>query len=41
MAEAFLNALWGDKSEAKSSRATPTGLSPHVVEAMAEVGIDL
>lgn len=41
MAEAFVNALCGDKYQAKSAGVTPTGPSPHVVKAMAEVGIDL
>ena len=41
MAETFLNALCGDRYEAKSAGVTPTGLNPHVVKAMAEVGIDL
>jgi arsenate reductase len=41
MAEAFLNALCGDRYEAKSAGVTPTGLNPYVVKAMAEVGIDL
>ena len=41
MAEAFLNALCGDKYEAKSAGITPTGLNPYVVKAMSEVGIDL
>jgi arsenate reductase len=41
MAEAFLNALCGDKYEAKSAGVTPTGLNPYVVKVMAEIGIDL
>ncbi len=41
MAEAFLNALCGDKYKAKSAGVTPTGLNPYVVKAMSEVGIDL
>jgi len=41
MAEAFLNALCGDKYEAQSAGITPTGLNPYVVKAMAEIGIDL
>jgi arsenate reductase len=41
MAEAFLNALCGEKYEAKSAGITPTGLNPYVVKAMSEVGIDL
>jgi len=41
MAEAFLNALCGDKYEAKSAGVTPTGINPYVAKVMAEVGIDL
>ena len=41
MAEAFLNALCGDRYTAKSAGVIPTGLNPHVVKAMTEVGIDL
>ena len=41
MAEAFLNALCGEKYEAKSAGITPTGLNPYVVKAMSEIGIDL
>ena len=41
MAEAFLNALCGDKYEAKSAGVTPTELNPYVVKAMLEVGIDI
>jgi arsenate reductase len=41
MAEAFLNKFCGDKYEAKSAGITPTGLNPHVVRVMAEIGIDL
>jgi arsenate reductase len=41
MAEAFLNALCGDKYEAKSAGVTPTQINPYVANAMAEVGIDL
>jgi arsenate reductase len=41
MAEAFLNALCGDKYEAKSAGVTPTQINPYVAKAMAEVGIDL
>jgi protein-tyrosine-phosphatase len=41
MAEAFVNALCGDKYQAKSAGVTPTRLNPHVVKVMAEVGIDL
>ena len=41
MAEAFLNALCGDKYEAKSAGVTPTELNPYVVKAMLEVGVDI
>jgi arsenate reductase (thioredoxin) len=41
MAEAFLNALCGDKYEAKSAGVTPTEINPYVAKAMAEAGIDL
>jgi arsenate reductase len=41
MAEGLLNTLYGDKYEAKSAGITPTKINPYVVEAMAEVGIDL
>jgi arsenate reductase len=41
MAEAFLNALCGDKYEAKSAGITPRELNPYVVKVMAEIGIDL
>jgi arsenate reductase len=41
MAEAFLNALCGDRYEAKSAGITPTGLNPYVVRAMSEIGVDL
>ncbi|MCW4045930.1 MAG: arsenate reductase ArsC [Candidatus Bathyarchaeota archaeon] len=41
MAEAFLNALCGDKYKAESAGVTPTRLNPHVVKAMAEAGIDM
>lgn len=41
MAEAFLNRLCGDQFEAQSAGLEPGKLSPLVVEAMSEVGIDL
>ena len=41
MAEAFLNVLCGDKYQARSAGVTPTILNPHIVTAMAELGIDL
>ena len=41
MAEAFLNALCGDRYEAKSAGVTPTGINPSVAKAMAEIDLDL
>jgi len=41
MAETFLNARCGDRYEARSAGVTPIGLNPHIVKAMAEIGIDL
>ena len=41
MAEAFLNALGGDRFEAESAGLEPGKLNPVVVEAMREAGIDL
>jgi arsenate reductase len=41
MAEAFLNALCGDRFKAESAGITPTSINPYVKQAMAEVGIDL
>jgi arsenate reductase len=41
MAEAFLNALCGDRYKAKSAGITPTQINPYVAKAMAEIGIDL
>jgi len=41
MAEAFLNALCGDRYEAKSAGVTPTRINQYVVKVMAEVGIDI
>jgi arsenate reductase (thioredoxin) len=41
MAEAWLNALYGDRFEAKSAGLEPGGLNPLVVKAMDEVGIDI
>jgi arsenate reductase len=41
MAEAFLNALCGDKYEAKSAGITPTQINSYVAKAMGEIGIDL
>jgi arsenate reductase len=41
MAEAFLNQICGDTFEAHSAGIEPGKLNPIVVEAMAEVGIDI
>lgn len=41
MAEAFLNAMAGDRFKAESAGLSPTRIHPLVVEAMAEVGLDL
>ena len=41
MAEAWLNALYGDRFEAKSAGLEPGALNPLVVKAMDEVGIDI
>ncbi|HEV7923872.1 MAG TPA: arsenate reductase ArsC [Verrucomicrobiae bacterium] len=41
MAEAFLNRMCGDDFEAHSAGLEPGKLNPIVVEAMAEVGIDI
>ena len=41
MAEAFLNAIAGDRFEAQSAGIEPGVLNPYVVKAMAEVGIDI
>ena len=41
MAEGFLNTLYGDRYEAHSAGITPTRINPHVVKAMAEIGIDI
>ncbi len=41
MAEAFLNALAGDRFEAMSAGLEPGMLNPLVVEVMKEVGIDI
>lgn len=41
MAEAFLNALGGDRYAAESAGLEPGTLNPLVVEAMREVGIDI
>lgn len=41
MAEALLNELCGDEFEAHSAGLEPGQLNPYVVEAMAEVGIDI
>lgn len=41
MAEAWLNALYSDRFEAKSAGLEPGVLNPLVVKAMNEVGIDI
>lgn len=41
MAEAWLNEICGDEFEAQSAGLEPGTLNPLVVEAMAEVGIDI
>ena len=41
MAEGFLNALCSNKFEAHSAGIEPTAVNPHVVNVMAEVGIDI
>jgi arsenate reductase len=41
MAEAWLNALHGDRFEAKSAGLEPGSLNPLVVRAMDEAGIDI
>ena len=41
MAEAWLNRICGDQFEAQSAGLEPGALNPLVVEAMAEVGIDI
>ena len=41
MAEAFLNALCGDRFKAESAGITPTAINPYVARVMAEIGIPL
>ena len=41
MAEAFLNALYGDKYKAYSAGLEPFEINPYVIKAMAEIGIDI
>jgi arsenate reductase len=41
MAEAWLNKICGDQFEAQSAGLEPGTLNPLVVEAMAEVGVDI
>jgi len=41
MAETLLNALHGDRYEAFSAGIEPTGINPYVLEALAEIGIDI
>lgn len=41
MAEAFLNALLGDRYEAYSAGTAPTEVNPNAIKAMQEIGIDI
>ena len=41
IAEALLNALYGDKYKSYSAGVTPTTVNPYVVKTMAEIGIDI
>ena len=41
MAEGFLNTLYRDEYEAYSAGIEPTNVNPHVVKAMAEIGVDI
>jgi len=41
MAEAFLNALWGDRYEAFSAGTAPTGVNPFAIKVMQGAGIDI
>jgi arsenate reductase len=41
MAEGFLHHLAGDRFDVFSAGAQPTGLNPHAVEVMMEIGIDI
>ena len=41
MAEGLLNAFLGDKFEGFSAGIKPTKINPYVIEAMAEIGVDI
>jgi arsenate reductase len=41
MAEGFLNALYGDKYEARSAGIEPAEVNPYAIKVMAEIGIDI
>ena len=41
MAEGFLNALYGDRYEARSAGIEPTRINPYAIKVMEEVGIDI
>lgn len=41
MAEGLLRALYGDRYEAYSAGTQPSGINPHAVGVMAEIGIDI
>jgi arsenate reductase len=41
MAEGFLNALHGDRYEAKSAGIEPTKVNPYAIKVMAEAGVDI
>ena len=41
MAEGLLNFLYGDHYEAHSAGTNPSGVKPHTIKVMAEIGIDI
>ena len=41
MAEALLNTFHGDHYEAHSAGTEPSGVNPHAIQVMAEIGIDI
>jgi len=41
MAEGLLNFLYGDHYEAHSAGTNPSGVNPHTIKVMAEIGIDI
>ena len=41
MAEALLNTFHGDHYEAYSAGTEPSGVNPHTIKVMAEIGIDI